>query len=70
MFKRHKLKKIFGIINLLNTIYFGLLDGYNRTDFQVGKETTYFTEPLDAEGYVDYEKAINEYMSRGVDPKN
>ena len=32
----------------------------------ISKETTYLTEPLDDEGYVDYLKAINEKYSKGV----
>ena len=27
---------------------------------QVGRDTTYYTEPLDGEGYVDYIKALNQ----------
>lgn len=37
--------------------------------FPLGKETTYVTGPLDKEGYVDYEAALNERLSKGIDPK-
>jgi hypothetical protein len=29
----------------------------------LGKDTTFFTEPLDKEGYVDYEAALNKELS-------
>ena len=36
----------------------------------VSKETTYFTEPLRADGSVDYVAAFNRRCSRGVTPEN
>jgi hypothetical protein len=36
----------------------------------VGKATTHFTEPLDADGYVDYPAAVNERLRQGVTPEN
>lgn len=38
--------------------------------FPVGKDTTYLTEPLDQDGYVDYVTAVNTELSRGVTPEN
>lgn len=38
--------------------------------FPLGRETTYVTEPLDADGYVDYVSALNKRWSRGVTPAN
>jgi hypothetical protein len=38
--------------------------------FPLGKETTYVTEPLDADGYVDFVSALNERWRRGVTPAN
>jgi hypothetical protein len=38
--------------------------------FTVGKETTHATEPVDADGYVDYAAALNEKLSQGVTPEN
>ncbi|HTU89104.1 MAG TPA: hypothetical protein VMF69_03310 [Gemmataceae bacterium] len=38
--------------------------------FPLGKETTYVTGPLDAEGYIDYAAAVNEHWRRGVTPEN
>ena len=32
----------------------------------LGKETTYFTGPLDKEGYIDYEAALNDRLSKGI----
>jgi hypothetical protein len=36
----------------------------------VSRETTYFTEPLDADGNVDYLAALNRRFSAGVTPEN
>ncbi len=36
--------------------------------FPLGKETTYVTGPLDKEGYIDYEAALNERLSKGITP--
>jgi hypothetical protein len=38
--------------------------------FTIGKETTHATEPVDADGYVDYPAALNEKLSQGVTPEN
>src|SRR5262249_33733167 len=36
--------------------------------FPLGKETTYVTGPLDKDGYIDYETALNERLGKGVTP--
>src|SRR5262245_13501250 len=36
--------------------------------FPVGKETTYVTGPLDEDGYIDYEAALNDRLGKGVSP--
>jgi hypothetical protein len=36
----------------------------------ISKETTYITEPLRKDGYVDYVAALNERASKGVTPEN
>jgi hypothetical protein len=41
-----------------------------RYEITVSKETTFITEPLRADGYVDYEAALNELASKGVTPEN
>lgn len=38
--------------------------------YTVSKETTFFTEPLRADGSVDYADAINQRISKGVTPEN
>ncbi|SRR5579871_2434075 len=38
--------------------------------FPLSKETTYVTEPVDADGYIDYVAAVNKHWSRGVTPAN
>jgi hypothetical protein len=35
----------------------------------IGKETTYVTGPLDKEGYIDYEAALNERLGKGITPE-
>jgi hypothetical protein len=37
--------------------------------FPLGKETTYVDGPLDKEGYIDYEAALNERLGKGVTPE-
>jgi hypothetical protein len=59
-------------------LVFGLLAGAGcgqkpkpeaKPKFTVGKETTYITEPLDEQGYVDYAAALNKRLSQGVTPQ-
>lgn len=38
--------------------------------FTLSRETTFFTQPLDEEGYVNYQQAFNEKLSQGVTPEN
>jgi len=35
----------------------------------LGKETTYVTGPLDKDGFIDYEAALNALLSRGITPE-
>jgi RNA polymerase sigma factor (sigma-70 family) len=44
--------------------------GTRELQFTVSKETTYVTGPLDDEGYVDYETALNERLSKDTIPEN
>src|SRR5262245_4004616 len=37
--------------------------------FLVGKETTDITEPLDKDGYLDYQAALNDRLGKGVAPE-
>lgn len=39
-----------------------------RPKLQISKETTYFTGPLDKDGYVDYRAALNERLGKGITP--
>ncbi len=39
-----------------------------KSKWPLGKETTYVTGPLDKEGFIDYEAALNERMSKGITP--
>jgi hypothetical protein len=36
---------------------------------RVGKETTYITEPLDKDGYLDYQTALNERLGKEITPE-
>jgi hypothetical protein len=38
--------------------------------FTVSPQTTYVTEPLDKDGYVDYVTALNERLGKGITPEN
>ena len=40
-----------------------------KPPFTISKETTYLTEPLTEDGYVDYVAALNKICSDGVTPK-
>ena len=40
-----------------------------RWTFTVSPETTYITEPVDANGYVDYPTALNERLRKGITPE-
>jgi hypothetical protein len=41
-----------------------------KLGFTVGKETTYVTGPLNKDGFIDYEAALNERLRQGVTPEN
>ncbi|MCH7989760.1 MAG: hypothetical protein IID46_11520, partial [Planctomycetes bacterium] len=41
-----------------------------RFKLTISKETTYLTEPLAKDGYINYERALNEQLSKGVTPEN
>jgi hypothetical protein len=43
-------------------------EGQPAPKVPVGKETTVATGPLDKEGYIDYEAALNERLGQGVTP--
>jgi hypothetical protein len=66
------MKKI--VLLLLSASLLAAKDGADakkpKPRFPLGKETTYVTEPLDADGYIDYAAALNERLRRGVTPEN
>jgi hypothetical protein len=46
-----------------------LQDGTKRKPrFTIGKQTTYLTEPVDRDGYIDYVAALNERSRHGITP--
>jgi hypothetical protein len=42
----------------------------SQPSFTIGKDTTRITEPVDAEGYIDYAAALNQRLREGVTPEN
>ncbi len=40
-----------------------------KPKFQMGKHTTFITEPLDADGYLDFETALNERLRGKITPE-
>lgn len=34
----------------------------------IGKETTYVDGPIDRDGYIDYEEALNERLRKNITP--
>lgn len=40
-----------------------------KAKFKLGKDTTFITEPLDADGYLDYETALNERLRGKTTPE-
>ena len=37
--------------------------------FPLGKDTTYVTGPLDKDGYIDYEAALNDLLGKDITPE-
>ena len=44
-------------------------DGVPAPKLPPGKDTTYVTGPLDKDGYIDYEAALNDRLGKGVTPE-
>jgi hypothetical protein len=44
-------------------------DDKPKPKFPLGKETTYITEPLDKDGYLNYEAALNDRLGKGITPE-
>jgi hypothetical protein len=40
-----------------------------RPKIDISKETTYVTGPLDKDGYIDYETALNDRLGKGITPE-
>ncbi len=76
-----KLLKVFGVIMVFLVIlavicaglgyryYFDPVDiSQRKAKFTISPETTFVTEPVDSLGYVDYEAAVNQRLSKGIKP--
>lgn len=44
-------------------------EGQPTPKVPLGKETTFVTGPLDKEGYIDYEAALNDRLGKGITPE-
>ncbi len=77
-----KLLKVFGVIVVVLGIlavicaglgyryYFDPVDiSQRKAKFTISPETTFVTEPVDSLGYVDYEAAVNQRLSKGIKPE-
>lgn len=59
-----------GIIGLLCVYAVWRFSPGPNTDLIISKQTTYLTEPLTEDGLVDYEKALNDKIWKGVTTQN
>ncbi len=41
-----------------------------KTNYTIGKETTFITAPLDKDGYIDYAAALNKVLGKGITPRS
>jgi hypothetical protein len=58
------------LVSFPSLLLFSLLQAQDSPvpKFPLGKDTTYVTGPLDKEGYVDYQAAVNERLAKGITP--
>src|SRR5438876_1172767 len=59
-------------MNLATPLLFALLfpaDDKPTPKLPLGKDTTYITEPLDKDGYLDYGAALNDRLGKGITPE-
>src|SRR5438132_1133490 len=54
---------------LLGFSAFVLADTPAKPKFTIGKETTYVTGPVDKDGYIDYQAALNKELGKGITAK-
>ena len=67
-----------GISLVLSSLFAAVAPAEDKKDtdkkpkkkFTVGKDTTYATEPLDKDGYIDYAAALNKRLGQGATPAN
>ncbi len=57
------------IVTPLLLFFLWIAQGQPTPKVPVGKETTVATGPLDKEGYIDYEAALNERLGKGITPE-
>lgn len=58
------------VVLLSGAIWYQESTPADQPDIKVSKETTFITEPLNAEGLPDYEKALDDRSRKGVTPEN
>jgi len=66
--RRQRETVLVGLVGLIASIVYLAWPG--SSTFTVSKETTYATEPLDSQGYVDYVTALNERLGKGIKPED
>ena len=54
------------LVSLLVFLYWAFLANSPALKVRAAKETTYITEPVDADGYLDYQAALNDRLSKGI----
>lgn len=55
---------------LVLPLLFFAADESPKPKLPVGKDTTYVNGPIDKNGYIDFEAALNDWLGRGVTPDN
>src|SRR2546423_1468368 len=69
MRRRRLLLIVLGLLTVILALFiYAAWPGHST--FTISPETTYITEPLDAQGYPDYVTALNQRLSQGVTPEN
>lgn len=72
--KRPYFRILLAALGIAASLYFVVASQIEKNSAKRGftflKETTYFTEPITADGYVDYLAAINTKLKVGVTPEN
>jgi hypothetical protein len=66
--KRSIVAGLFIFLALAGFVSFLVVRNRMLTPLPLGPETSFVMEPLDSEGYVDYQAALNRHLSQGIPP--